>query len=175
MVLDISGSMGSNSKIDNLRDAAKVFVDTVVRDETHDLISVSIVPYSAHVNAGRDDIRRMNVNAPFTTIRIAWNSRTRTSAADVLYADRQPLRAKCSTSMELRSGLEPDERIQFARATTMKRSNPSARMPHALKSQIDQLEPRANTSIFLGMKWGTALLDPSFALHQSEHGKRRPD
>ena len=31
----------------------------------------------------------------------------------------------------------------------------------ALKNQIAKLEPRAGTAIFAGMKWGSALLDPS--------------
>ena len=32
----------------------------------------------------------------------------------------------------------------------------------ALKDAIDQYTPRANTAIHIGMKWGVAMLDPSF-------------
>ncbi|MEM6660422.1 MAG: pilus assembly protein TadG-related protein, partial [Pseudomonadota bacterium] len=49
MVLDISGSMGRNNKMANLQDAAKTFVDTVIRDETENLISLSLIPYTAQV------------------------------------------------------------------------------------------------------------------------------
>ena len=31
-----------------------------------------------------------------------------------------------------------------------------------MKNQIDDLVPRAGTSIFLGMKWAAAMLDPAF-------------
>lgn len=68
MVLDISGSMGSGSKMQNLRNAAKIFVDTVVRPETKDLVSISVVPYSEHVSAGPELMSRFNVdyNNPYT-------------------------------------------------------------------------------------------------------------
>ena len=42
------------------------------------------------------------------------------------------------------------------------RVTPFTQNATALKSQINQLEPRGGTSIFLGLKWGVALLDPSF-------------
>ena len=39
---------------------------------------------------------------------------------------------------------------------------PMSQNPSDLKNQIDQLMPRAGTQIFMGMKWATAMLDPSF-------------
>jgi len=47
MVLDISGSMSRNGRMENLKDAAGVFIDTVLKSETQNLISISVVPYTA--------------------------------------------------------------------------------------------------------------------------------
>ena len=54
MVLDISGSMGWNNKIRNMRDAANEFIDTVLdlNEGATERVSVSIVPYHSQVNAG---------------------------------------------------------------------------------------------------------------------------
>jgi len=63
LVVDISGSMDQGSKMTNLKTAANQFVDTVLREETEDLISVSLVPYSEHVNVGPDIFNLMNVRS----------------------------------------------------------------------------------------------------------------
>ncbi|MFV2034454.1 MAG: pilus assembly protein TadG-related protein [Halocynthiibacter sp.] len=72
LVLDISGSMGSNNKIANLRTAAKQFVNTVIRTEALDLISLSLVPYTAQVNAGPNIFYQLftpsNPNQTVTTV-----------------------------------------------------------------------------------------------------------
>ena len=165
MVLDISGSMGSNNKIHNMRNAAKVFVDTVVRDESHDLISVSIVPYSAHVNAGREIFERMNVNAVHNyshcvEFQDSDFSETFLYADGNHYSQMQHFQNHDPGWNQMSETVCP--RYDFEEI------QPFSQDAAALKSQIDQLEPRANTSIFLGMKWGTALLDPSFrSINQS--------
>ncbi|MEJ6393954.1 pilus assembly protein TadG-related protein [Gymnodinialimonas sp. 2305UL16-5] len=55
MVLDISGSMGNNNRMTNLRPAAREFVTEVLRPNTlegENLVTVSIVPYNGRVNSG---------------------------------------------------------------------------------------------------------------------------
>jgi hypothetical protein len=55
MVLDISGSMGWNSKLTNMQNAAREFVTTVLQANESDsgnLVSISIVPYNGMVNLG---------------------------------------------------------------------------------------------------------------------------
>ena len=157
MVLDISGSMARNSRISRMRDAAKVFVDTVIRPETAGLISVSLVPYSENVNAGRKIFDRLN------TTRVHDYSNC-VEFPDAEYA---------TTSV---GGLLPYEQVQqlqwayggsndTTRTACPRHSyeeiNPVSQNAGALKAQIDQLRPRAYTSIFIGMKWAAALLDPS--------------
>ena len=51
LVLDVSGSMGG-SKIIQLRDAAKGFVDLMLPAEGQDMVSLSVIPYNASVNLG---------------------------------------------------------------------------------------------------------------------------
>ena len=165
MVLDISGSMGSNNKMQNLRNAASVFVDTVVRDETENLISVNIVPYSAHVNAGPEIFERMQVNPLHNFSHCVefpdadFNSTTLNSDG-AHFTHMQHFQNHDPGWNQLEETVCP--RYDFERITAFSQDTV------ALKDQISQLRPRANTSIFLGMKWGTALLDPSFrSINQS--------
>ena len=53
LVLDISGSMNTSSKINDLKTAAKSLIDTVVyTDQSQYTSQVAIVPYAVAVNAG---------------------------------------------------------------------------------------------------------------------------
>ena len=61
VVVDISGSMRNNNKMANLQDAAKTFVDTVIIPDNEDLISMSLVPYTAQTNAGEDIFNELNI------------------------------------------------------------------------------------------------------------------
>lgn len=66
LVVDISGSMAWNStsgntKIFELRQAAKDFVTTVLDPDNEDRVSINLIPYSEHVNAGEDLFDRFNV------------------------------------------------------------------------------------------------------------------
>ena len=54
LVLDVSGSMGNNNKLDNLKTAAKDFVTTVINASGADRVSISIVPYNQFVYADDD-------------------------------------------------------------------------------------------------------------------------
>ena len=168
MVLDISGSMRWNNKMENLRDAAGVFLDSVLKPENQDLISVSIVPYSAHVNAGPNIFNLMDVqqrhtwshcidfqDSDFNTTAIyagpvAWNR----------YQHMQHFETGGSWNGRHNG---PDN---IDNPTCPKRSYETvyafSQNKQALKDRINQLQPRGNTSIHLGMKWGVAMLDPAW-------------
>ena len=158
LVLDISGSMGSANKIQNMRDASKTFVNSMLSDGTADRVSINLIPYSEHVSAGPDIMAQYNVdwdhsyshcidfqNSDFDTTEISnsvqhdqvqhfywgnsnWNSRTNPVCPDGQYEDI----------------------AAFSQNAT------------ALSQQIDRLEPRGSTSIFAGMKWAAGMLDPAF-------------
>ncbi|MFT6447486.1 hypothetical protein IT972_11660 [Sulfitobacter sp. B30-2] len=159
LVLDISGSMATNNRLGEVQNAADIFLDTVLKDENQDLISVSLVPYSEQVNAGPLIMDRMNVNRKHDYSHcidfdngdfdsIAMNSSTR-------YNQMQHFQ----WNYDGRNNYRDDTvcpRYDYERIT------PFSQNKRTLKNQIDDLVPRAGTSIFLGMKWAAAMLDPAF-------------
>lgn len=158
MVLDISGSMGWNNKMYHLQNAAKEFVDTVIRDETTDLISISLIPYTAQVNAGENIFFELNTNhmhdwsycidfepTDFTSTGLDF---TKT------YEHMQHFDVSYSYSNPIQNPGCPQQEYEKIVPFSQNRSD--------LKNTIDDYRARANTAIHLGMKWGVAMLDPSF-------------
>ena len=169
MVLDISGSMRHNNKMPNLRNAAGVFLDSVLKEENHDLISVSVAPYTAQVNAGQDIFDLMNVTETQT-----WSH-----CIDFTNADF----GNTAIHAGIAPGSEPYVQMQHFDAgyswngqrygednisnpgcpkRDFEEVYPFSQDKVALKARIDQFQPRANTAIHLGMKWGVAMLDPAW-------------
>jgi Flp pilus assembly protein TadG len=168
LVLDISGSMGSNNKIGNLKTAAKSFVDTVLANDVQNRISIAIVPYNAQVNLG--PVLRAKYNASFqhgvtnfdclevpaSTYSTLNLSRTLAipmfSHADITNGTTTSTSFQSvSSNNNLYSSCRPNPGT-----TVMLPSNDKV----ALKARIDSLVAEGNTSIMLGMRWGVALLDP---------------
>lgn len=54
IVIDISGSMRDNGRIDALRGATKDMVSTLLTGAAGDTTSINLVPYAGHVNPGAD-------------------------------------------------------------------------------------------------------------------------
>ena len=52
LILDISGSMGSGTKLVDMQEAAKDFLDEILAGADDNRVSVSLVPYSTQVSAG---------------------------------------------------------------------------------------------------------------------------
>jgi len=78
MVLDVSGSMGSNNRMPRLKTAANEFIDTVLQDDTEDLVSVSIVPYDEGVSLGSGFYNSTGVSSvrPATMTAFRFSART---------------------------------------------------------------------------------------------------
>lgn len=158
MVLDISGSMGWDNKMENLQDAAKVFVDTVIRDETDDLISISLIPYTAQVNAGQpifdelNTIQRHNFSYCID-FDISDFDNTALNFTDT-YEQMQHFDEGWSYSNPISNPGCPQQSYEEIMAFSQDADD--------IKGRIDDYRARANTSIHLGMKWGVAMLDPSF-------------
>ncbi|MEP1353471.1 MAG: TadE/TadG family type IV pilus assembly protein [Tateyamaria sp.] len=158
MVLDISGSMERNSKMENLQDAAKTFVDTVIRDETENLISLSLIPYTAQVNVGFPIFDELQTN----------------HVHDFSYCVDFEIEDFDSTTLDFGKSYEQMQHFEASSGYSYPIGNPGCpeqdfeeilaytQDADVLKGRIDQYRARANTSIHLGMKWGVALLDPSF-------------
>lgn len=159
LVLDISGSMADGNKMPELKQAAGVFIDTVLRDETEDQVSVTLIPYSEHVNAGPLLMDELNVdtqhnyshciefdNSDFGSVRLnrgKW------------YDQMQHFQWNYDGSNNRR-----DDTV--CPRYSYERIVPFSQDADHLKNQINQFQPRAGTSIFIGMKWAVGMLDPDF-------------
>ncbi|MEW9922147.1 pilus assembly protein TadG-related protein [Marimonas sp. MJW-29] len=166
LVLDISGSMRHNSKMQNMKDAANTFIDTVLRQDTGNQISINLVPYSAHVNIGPDILNLLNVNPVNPRhdyshcVEIQDQEFDKTGLNDERnYFQMQHFQWK------LYSGEAPGVKNTLYDTVcprySYERIIPLSKDAEFIKSQINQFKPRTQTSIFLGMKWGVALLDPN--------------
>lgn len=164
LVLDVSGSMNSNSRLTNLKTAAKDFVDTLTATTEDGKLSISIVPYATQVSVPETMAGHLNLSdeheysncvnfqeADFDTEIFdpdatfertmhfdPWNSNDRRDNGDLVTS---PVCVEATDNSREMVVLEKN-------ATT-------------LNTFIDSLWGGGNTSIDVGMKWGTSLLAPS--------------
>lgn len=157
LVIDVSGSMADNQKMRRLKNASQIFLDTVLTDENAGLVSVSLVPYSEHVNPGQEIFDMLSVDQQHNfshCLEFPDSEFTSTELnTSITYEQMQHYQWNYFGGNDRGDTVCPQ--YEFETIT------PFSTDREALKTQITQLEPRAGTSIFLGMKWGTALLDPS--------------
>lgn len=158
MVLDVSGSMGWNSKIVNMRNAAREFVDILMPPDSTTLTTISVVPYNATVNLGS------TTASYFTLDDLHDNSNCvvfdAADFADTAVSPSQELARLAhfdlnSTNTDTTSIPSPWCKTGDTSAVLVHNSDPTQ-----LKNHINSLNAGGNTAIDLGMKWGTALLDP---------------
>ncbi|MEL6884558.1 MAG: TadE/TadG family type IV pilus assembly protein [Pseudomonadota bacterium] len=167
MVLDISGSMGRNDKMDHLQDAAKTFIDTVIRDETDDLISISLIPYTAQVSASQDIFEAMQIprrsgNPGWCVDFVENDFSTTTVRMDGTYEHMQFFDEGWSYSNPVNNPGCPGRDDGIGQNRSYEQIIGFSQNANTLKNRIDSYRARANTSIHIGMKWGVAMLDPSF-------------
>ena len=174
LVLDVSGSMLSNSRITNLKTAAKDFVDSVMLNDAENRISVGIVPFNGQVNLGAtlrskfnatDNPGLANANC-FDLASGVYNS------SNISRTDSMSMTANADTY----SGTS--QVTSYVNFTDTDSGRPNAgnvwcppkagneiTMPlqdtGKLRLAIDALDPIGATSINAGIKWGLALMDPS--------------
>lgn len=159
LVLDISGSM-AGSRINNLRPAAKSFVDQIFDSTETGKVSISIIPYSTQVALSNKLISYFNVTneqtvsnciefdpalGDFTSTAMTLGTSRkyqRNGHFDPFYKSSPPTLYNCSPNTKNQILPFSSDRAQ-------------------LKNFIDNLQADGNTSIDLGMKWGAAMLDPS--------------
>lgn len=180
LVLDVSGSMNSNSRLANLKTAAKEFVDTVLSSDAEKKISVALVPFNGQVNLGTDlkaeftnlvnDPGVANVNCVdldpelYSSMSIAPSSRlSMTAHADTYSGTSQSTSYVASNNTS--SAIGYDSTYNNGNIWCPPRAEDIVRLPSrsitTLQSQINGLTAVGATSINAGMKWGLALMDPS--------------
>ncbi len=159
LILDISGSMGQNSKIENLRNAATEFVETVIDNDDAGLTTISIVPYNATVSLGPTVSQHYTLTNEHdnSTCAIfpdsAFSSRA-ISTTDTL----QRLAHFDPYTLDQNTVVTPDSWCPVGTYGSVI-AHSSDR--DELVAHIATLSAGGNTAIDLGMKWGVALLDPS--------------
>lgn len=173
LVLDVSGSMASNSRLTNLKSAAVEFVDTVLSSDGEGKISIALVPFNGQVNLGSTLAAKYNMTESSGVTNVncvdlassAYNSTamsTSTALKMTAWADSY------STTNQTTSFVSFTD-SSYATANSANVWCPAStanivRLPSndmtSLKSWINGLTAIGATSINAGMKWGVALLDP---------------
>jgi len=181
LVLDVSGSM-DGSKINNLRIAARDFIDQVKEDDDENRISIGVIPYNAQVNLGDELAAQYNLTHPNgVTDSNCVEIPTGTDASNIFQSLAMPttyampmMTAADTESSSPTSDTYYNWKTDTKNATPVNDAsqrwcNPSRNTEITLptknitkaKSGISALVADGNTSILLGMRWATALLDPS--------------
>ncbi len=182
MVLDVSGSM-AGAKITNLRAAARDFVDTVKAKDDLARVSIGMIPYNAQVNLGPVLRTKYNLthNHGVSTVNCVELPASVYSSLALSRSLAMPLMAPADVvNSTTTSSSYVDPNGSQARPGNTAASNwcdPNARsyitMPTTtaatVKTAISALNADGNTSIMLGMRWATALLDPSARSIYSEY------
>ncbi len=176
LVLDMSGSMGDNGKMDNLKVAAKDFVTTVLTASGPDRVSISIVPYNQQVYMDDDLMARLAFDDATIVTASAYglglsvyqrNDATSRCArfSDADFATRRLAAGNVDTTAVFKSGgnsnTKPDESAYWcgdARPKMFLYQNDETK----LHDFIDALSAGGYTAIDYGMNWGVGILDPSF-------------
>ena len=172
LVLDVSGSMGQSSatagltKLAALQDAAGEFVDIVYSREAADEVSTSVIPYSTQVNAGELLLDNYNVaqihdfshcvnfeSGAFDTTALSTSASLEQTGHFDPWRNWGPLYG-------LDGDGNPDNPAWVCLPYDWAEIQPFIQDPELVKDQINAFEAGGNTSIDIGMKWGSALLDP---------------
>lgn len=183
LVLDVSGSMNSNNRLPNLRQAALDFVTSVLENDDEDRISIAIVPFNGQVNLGPTLRSQFNVidlhgvansecvDLPASVYNSLTMSQTlampQTAWADTYSfayglsdSDGNRIPDSVGTSYTYPSDNRPRSTNRWCPAEAgnfvlLPTSNQTT-----LTTHINGLYGIGATSINAGMRWGMTLLDP---------------
>ncbi|GLS86974.1 hypothetical protein GCM10010873_19480 [Cypionkella aquatica] len=180
LVLDVSGSMASNSKLVNLKVAAKEFVDTVLSSDADHKISVGLVPFNGQVNIGADlrsKFTNLSDDPAVTNVQCVdmpsnvYNSTalpTSTAMSMTAHADTYSSTNQVTSYVAFNDtnyGIGYSASYNAGNVWCPPVGGNIIRLPTqtiaTLKTQIDGLSAVGATSINAGLKWGLALMDPA--------------
>lgn len=162
MVLDVSGSMASSSRLTNMSAAGQEFADIIFENSDEDLISVSVIPYSTQVNVGPTILDALDVDrvhsysnclnfdsADFDDAALAFPSVSQSNASFDQTMHFDPRYNPGANNGLYWTVCDPD-----SNTTVLPFSNSLTE----IKNKIDGLVAGGNTSIDIGVKWGAAFL-----------------
>ncbi len=180
LVLDISGSMGWGSKLQNMKDAAKEFVTFVLDNNGTDRVMISVIPYNMQVQMSEDLMGRINWNNPLTEIE---PEPTHPGAVKDYYPANNAARCARFLDADFDSRSLAASPLGLERSAKFAPGNWSYNIPAdngfwcgegypemmlyqndetKLHAHIQSLTARGMTAIDYGMKWATGVLDPDF-------------
>ncbi|WP_413719588.1 pilus assembly protein TadG-related protein [Silicimonas sp. MF1-12-2] len=184
LVLDVSGSMGSNGKIEALRPAAKGFVTEMINRLGAERVAISVVPYNHQVHVDDELRARLNWDNTLTTVEsprlhpgaiTTYNTHNAsTRCARFRDDDFRTAALAAGGAIEgsaMFSGLSGRNLTRYAqypsRASWCSDEYKTVLLyqndERDLHDFIDTLEGSGWTSIDYGMNWGVGLLENSFA------------
>lgn len=177
------------TKIQALRAYASEFVTLVKAADSKNGVSIGLVPYAAQVNIPiglRQRFNAINISSwdgvpnqgvPFINCfefpNSSFNSTALSTASEVRMAAVADANSTTTTTTNYVAPLAP---VATSRACTTVDDNPATvffderqanhvllptKDPDPVKLRIQNLQAQGNTSIAMGMRWGTALLDQS--------------
>ena len=179
LVLDTSGSMDGD-KMDNLKIAAKQFINTVLTNNSPERTLISIIPYSQQVHMSNDLMARLSLNTdpvvldpvPTNPNAVAAYIPGNTATNCVRF------RTDDFTNRRLVDGADIELLSHFRTGSTGNYSTPSGGSrwcrnsklemmlfqndETALGLHIDAMDATGWTAVDYGMNWGVGVLDPSF-------------
>ncbi|QEW21552.1 putative Flp pilus assembly protein [Marinibacterium anthonyi] len=180
LVLDVSGSMNSNSRLTNLKSAAKDFVDEMFDNSEEGKVSISIVPYATQVSLPENLWSYLNTTDEDDDATIV----AREAASGNIPGFPRCINFEASDFLDTSISLSHQyQRTMFfdpwytadgrdddpMNYVTLPVCDPTPSREvmvleddrAKIKSFIANMWGGGNTSIDVGMKWGVALIDPS--------------
>ena len=165
LVLDVSGSMNWNNRLPNLKVAARDFVDEMFDNSEPNTVTISIVPYATQVSAPQELFDLLNVTDEHNYSRCIDFE-----AADfndtTISTTREYLRTMHIDPWDDFDGRDDDPKRLVRNPVCEGVSSREMMLLEdnrtTLKNFITNLSADGNTSLDLGMKWGSVLLDPTF-------------
>jgi Flp pilus assembly protein TadG len=164
LVLDVSGSMNSNSKLTNLKTAARDFIDQMVDNTQDGKLSISIIPYATQVAMPANFINEFNISQEHTYSNCInfQSSDFNTTAVSLVDPMQRTMHFDPWYASDGRDNNPIDEvTLPVCESKASREMMILQKDRVALKDFITNLTAAGNTSIDVGMKWGSALLDPS--------------
>lgn len=175
LVLDVSGSMNNNSRLPNLITAAQEFVDTMSSNSADGDMTMSIIPYATQVSVPQTLMEQFNVSdeqrysncinfesSDFDTASLSYAAEYQRTMHFDPWKDFDGLKQDPITLIGTdENPNEWEKSLPVCEADLNRQILLMQTDPEVLKAYIRSLTARGNTSIDVGMKWGTALLDPS--------------
>lgn len=172
LVLDVSGSMSDNNRLPNLINAAREFVDTMDENSAEGDLSISIVPYATQVSVPQALMEQFQTTEEHRYSNCINFEGTDFHTSSMSYDDEYQ-RTMHFDPWSVYDGLNRDPKVllgNYYRTYPVCEADAAREVllmqndPEVLKAYISNLTARGSTSIDVGMKWGTALLDPSLRL-----------